>query len=354
MTIKTKKLQDMEILRTFAIILIVGFHSLTYLQFPYKELIYGGYIADIGLSLFLFISGFLLYYNYKDINFKNGLKTFYYKRAVRIYPLYWFALIVTFASLIYAYGFISFPTNQPTAILSFSTLLSGVLGLQGLTEGNTGLNLSLFWFIGVILIYYFLYPFFTKPKNLINMFSVSLILFFALYLLSFKLNIITLLFFFYWMFFAGIAICWLNDNYKSFKNIKTYFKDMTFKRLFEHVLPLLLLILLLQTSPNINWIYIIILLLITLIIYAMGKFLVSYLTKDYRGFFNSVTYSIITKISYGSYAIYLLHVTIFAIIAVMIIKFQLNGFQNLIFLSGIPISFIVGYYVQIVESKLIR
>lgn len=144
-----------------------------YLQIPYKELIPWDFVAQIGLGLFFFISGFLLYYNYKNVKL-GELKNFYYKRAIRIYPLYWFALFVTFFWMIYAFGFISFPPNQETAMLGFKTILIAFLGFHGLTA--IGFNISPFWFVGVILVYYLLYPIITKPKNLINMFSVSLIL----------------------------------------------------------------------------------------------------------------------------------------------------------------------------------
>lgn len=324
---KTKKVHEMEILRAFAIVLIVVYHSIVFLQIPYKALISWDYVANIGLSLFFFISGFLLYYNYKSLNFKNDLKTFYYKRTIRIYPLYWLALIFTLFSFIYVYGFISFPANQPTAILSPMSILSGILGLNALTEDNNGYNLSVFWFVSVILIYYVLYPFFTKPKNLINMFSVSLVLLLIFYFLSFKLNILSNLFIFYWIFFAGIVTCWFNDNYKTFKNVKTNFKDINYKKLFEYVLAGFLLILLSQTSFKNYWTQIIILLLITLIIYIIGRLLISYLTKNRNNFFKSVPYTIISKISQGSYAIYLFHLTIFGIIAYLITKFQLNSFQ---------------------------
>ncbi len=352
MQIKTK-LYDMEILRAFAIVLIVVFHSQEYLHVFFNNINQWDDMAHIGLSLFFFISGFLLYYNYKNINFKNDLKTFYYRRAIRIYPLYWFALFIAFILLIIAYGFISIPPHDHAAILKFSSIISGILGLQALTEGNIGLNLSPFWFVGVILIYYLLYPFFTKPKNLINMFSLSLAFLLFLYVLNFKLNINYNLFYYYWMFFAGIAICWINDNNGILQNIKN-FNYLDYRKLGELFLPLFLLVLLIQTSLNNYLTDIIELLLTTLTLYLIMRLIVSYIMKNYSNFFKSLSYNIISKISYGSYAIFLLHVSVFDIITFILIKLHLSGLQNLIVLIGIPISFIVGFYVQLAENKLMK
>lgn len=349
---RTKKLHEIEILRAFAIILIVIFHSIMYLQIPYKNLIPWDFVAQLGLSLFFFISGFVLYYNYNDINLKNDLKSFYYKRLVRIYPLYWFALIVTFSWMIYSFKFISFPPNQYDSILNLTTLLVGFLGLQGLADGNSGFNQSLFWFIGVILIYYILYPFIIRPKNLINMFSVSLIFILLLYYLNIQLSFIPGLFIFFWLFFAGIAICWLNNNYTNFSNIKLNLKNINLVLFLKYIFPLLLLFLLIQTQFQNYYLIILKFSLSTLIVYAITKLTLNYLTKKNNKFFNSLFYNLILKISYGSYATYLIHVTIFLIIIDILAKLHLSEYQTIIIAMGIPISFLIGYYLQVEESKI--
>lgn len=163
------------------------------------------------------------------------------------------------------------------------------------------------------------------------------------------------LFIFYYTFFAGIAMCWLNDNYKTFKIPKLYLMNTNYRKLFEYIFPLFLLILLLKTPFLDYWVLIVKLVLTALIFYFMGRLLVYYLKKDHKNFFKSKAYDIISKISFSSYAIYLLHVTIFLIIVDTLIKFQLSGYQTLIIaIFGIPISFIAGYYVQLGENKLIR
>jgi len=352
-----KKLLDLEILRALAIIMIVIFHANYYIKFGYN--LYD--IGQVGVSLFIFVSGFLLYYTYKNINFKNGLKNFYTKRFVRIYPLYWFAIIISFLWLILYYGFISFPYGQKAAVISSTSILFGFLGLQGFLSGNGGFNQSLFWFVGVIILYYLIYPFLTKPKKLINIFLVStiiFIIFIIFYLLNLKLFIG--FFIFYWIFFAGIATCWLKDYLKNnVINFKQVFLQSKF-RLLGIILVLILIFLtfhnmILQHVASVYKLGILQLLLVTLLIYAGCRIFVNYNSTLHKEFFNSKLYDLVSKISKGSYATYLLHETILSIIAGILTMLHLTGIINIaIIFIGIPLVFIVGYYVQIGEYKVVN
>jgi len=71
--------------RGIAIILVILFHL---------KLIYWGWL---GVQLFFVLSGFLITHGLiknKSMNFKDHLKVFYIKRALRIFPLYFLFLFV--------------------------------------------------------------------------------------------------------------------------------------------------------------------------------------------------------------------------------------------------------------------
>ena len=137
---------ELDILRAVAIILILFSH------FPYflptvkfsQEL---NLLAWGGVALFLFISGYVLHLNHPSFPQRNSLADFYKKRVLRIFPLYWLALVLTFA--------IGAPLTRR---ISFVT----VLGLQGFLSPRFGTDLmTYYWFIGVIVVYYTIYPLIT-------------------------------------------------------------------------------------------------------------------------------------------------------------------------------------------------
>lgn len=113
------------------------------------------YIGSFGVSLFLIISGAAMMVSYGKRD-KIDLKTFYKKRFITIYPMFWEAYIAAFAlfaaSLIYHKN--SFPTI-PKINLIFS-----LVGLDGYLS-NFGVQTFYFvgeWFLGFILIIYIIFP----------------------------------------------------------------------------------------------------------------------------------------------------------------------------------------------------
>ena len=86
--IKTEKTLNTNIqqLRGVAVIAVVLFH----LNFTYAKT---GYL---GVDTFFVISGFLMAMIYGDIQNAAVAKQFYFKRAVRLLPAYWFTIVTTF------------------------------------------------------------------------------------------------------------------------------------------------------------------------------------------------------------------------------------------------------------------
>ena len=90
------KIIAFDFLRALAIIMIIPAHLSNFLFSIYSKLglyAFDPYFANMGLGLFIFISGYLLYYNNHSINSLQSLLSFYKKRLFRIFPLYWAALV---------------------------------------------------------------------------------------------------------------------------------------------------------------------------------------------------------------------------------------------------------------------
>ena len=146
----------LDLIRALAALLIV----LTHFNFHLKD--HGGgyvltfqpfgiYVGDLGVSLFLIISGAALTLTYRrPIN----LKRFYWKRFLNIYPMFWTAWVLgTFYYFLISNGR---PPNAGPAKSFIFTLL----GVDGLVSAFGWPTMYLLgeWFLGFILLYYVVFP----------------------------------------------------------------------------------------------------------------------------------------------------------------------------------------------------
>jgi peptidoglycan/LPS O-acetylase OafA/YrhL len=131
------KLKELDAIRGIAIILIVFYH-MNYFIKPWPDWsIYG---AVIGVGLFFFVSGYVLYLAHpKRI---TDLKTFCKKRLMRIYPLFTVAFILTFVQE-------PGSLNQP-----LKEIIGYYLNINNILEPRYMFGLNGYWFIGAILLYY--------------------------------------------------------------------------------------------------------------------------------------------------------------------------------------------------------
>lgn len=109
------------------------------------------YIGAFGVSLFLIISGAALMYVYGEKKF--DWKSFYKKRFMTIYPMFWIAYFLVFLYHTYKYGGIIQGIPKKNIIFS-------ILGMDGLLL-NTGMKVFYLigeWFLGAIVILYILFP----------------------------------------------------------------------------------------------------------------------------------------------------------------------------------------------------
>ena len=332
-------LAEITIIRALAIILIVLCHLHLFINAgSFTDLVskVSDYLAQIGLCLFFFISGFILHYRYTSFKSIKITLKFYYKRLKRIFPLYWIALIL-FTVIVFNYpNCISHDLNI-NLNESFTWIIVSLFGLQQVLF-TTG-RLTYLWFISTIIIFYIIYPLIIYPKYLINKFSAASILFILISLLNLNFNIIEVSTIkYYWIFVFGIMMA-------SFKYYKNWILPKN-KR--DYVLLLILLPFLVSYITKYYSLAIFLISLISIIIIYVPVNRMSNVLK------NSKIYNILDKISTGSYAIYLFHIILFQILLLVLIYLNVSSFyQNIIIVLSIPMVFIVGYYIQVLEFKLI-
>lgn len=119
----------------------------SFLLFPSFYVNYG----TIGVLVFIFASGCSLAVSGKSPSSFSEVKAFYKNRLLRIYPAYWVAVL-----------FSMFLRASTISTLTISDFLRTFFGFQQFFasswEGEWGKINGTFWFIGVLLSLYLLYP----------------------------------------------------------------------------------------------------------------------------------------------------------------------------------------------------
>jgi len=198
-----KRLLELDAVRAVAILMIVASHLSYYFHsnlFGWNNVL-GTYLVLFGLGTFFFLSGFVLGYNNRKFNAWSDVASFFKKRLLRIYPLYLVALALAVGA------FILLP-SQSHFSLSSSQVLIYALGLQGLLAPRYVPDFYMFWFVGVILLCYLIYPLMMRygSNNKVRLLLISAAIF-ALFLamrLSFGI-VDTRFFLYYFIFVSGIA-----------------------------------------------------------------------------------------------------------------------------------------------------
>lgn len=204
-TTNTKRIQGTEVLRIFAIIMVVACHT----QFLLPA------SGGIGNKIFFVMGGLLSFFSILGFGFDRGFSAksvFFYwiKRIIRIVPSYWLVIIVTFFLRPEVFILNDFSTDQSLILNLFFVRAYGHL-----------------WFMQQMMIMYLLAPFFMiglelirkgifKGKTIGAVFNVALLI--ALAILEkqfFTENVLRLsgegshAQFQVWMFFVGIAVGYL-------------------------------------------------------------------------------------------------------------------------------------------------
>lgn len=156
---KKERLFFLDFIRAIAVIaiLLTHFNAVYLLSYPpeawdkivvtYK--VCNLYIGDFGVALFFIVSGAALMHVYDE---KLELKTFYKKRFLAIYPMFWMAYFIGFIYLFYVNK--GFDTSIPKRNIIYT-----ILGFDGYLTGVVP-NFYILgeWFLGCIVLIYVVFP----------------------------------------------------------------------------------------------------------------------------------------------------------------------------------------------------
>ena len=219
------KLAELDILRIASILIVVILIHIPndYAYSFYMDLDpYIGYLLHtsgiyVAMGSFAFISGFGLYLNKnnRNINSFEKLSKFVKKRFLRIFPLYWIALILFVL-------FIGYSNLDPFYILAH------VFGIQMIVAPLYGPPILTLWFIGIIVIYYLIFIVLSFSGSIYRILPISIgILFFFAFLKLFFGLMEYRFFFYYLLFILGIvaADIYTSSQYNLIKErIKRIYK----------------------------------------------------------------------------------------------------------------------------------
>ncbi len=158
---KKERILYFDVIKFIAIICVFVCHfarTLEYYQISYSfkilpDNIFSIYTGTIGCVLFFIVSGAALTYVYNE---QISLKGYFLKRIKGIYPMFWTTFIIFFSLQFYIDG--GYNKNIP-----INRLLYTIIGFDGLIANFCDTFYTIGeWFLGVLIILYFLFPFLNK------------------------------------------------------------------------------------------------------------------------------------------------------------------------------------------------
>jgi peptidoglycan/LPS O-acetylase OafA/YrhL len=311
------------------------------------------FIGMFGNGLFVFMSGFLIYYNNKHMCERQDFYIFIKKRFFRIFPLYWIALIILPVIIVLISGNYSSVFWKDNI---FDSTLNFVINCSGLQILLPIFQPTVFWFIGFIVLCYLIYPIlihFSNNYKQLFLFSVLIFMFFLF--LRYTTGMVEDRFFtFYFVFITGILI-----NYVHFFERKRENKEITFISVSFIVFLLIGLIHYFKifefSYENMNFLLfdigVMSLTIITgciiLVYFVQINRITSFIERGKFCFY---------MIAFSSYAIYLFHMTILESInsSLKIFTMSLQNQAIVLIIIGIPLVILISYLIQLMETKTIN
>lgn len=143
------KLNNLQILRAIAALLVCCFHFRDYLNFDTMklgELLFGK--GGIGVPVFFVISGFIMVFTTRKIDFSQNISkqiiTFYKRRIVRIIPLYY---LLTFSWMILGGNFLIYFKGEQLSRLIHSILFLPQKDVFPVLYLGWSLNYEMFFYL---------------------------------------------------------------------------------------------------------------------------------------------------------------------------------------------------------------
>lgn len=357
---------ELDIIRAAAIIIILFGHSYSYLPTVTLNSVVA-FFTSFAYVLFFFISGYVLYLNHPSFRQLNEVTDFFKKRVLRIFPLYWLVLALWFLLGV------PFASRLDALVIIF--------GLQGfLSPMYSSVLATGWWFIGVILVLYTIYPLVTAlgsdavrlPAPLesdVTRFALMLVVpLLILVVLRLALFIIAdSVFEFYIIFVLGVAISkydilgkygFLTENRKKLLKYSTVVTVSfaavlaSYALLFSANLSVVTRFADYGLFPLKNVLY----LLFALLAFCLARlFVVSY-SKASRPLSYAVLHRGLLLIGFSSYAIYLFFMPILTEFMYALLRTQLTALQIDIIqiFIGFPIVIVVAYLLQSTQNEVLK
>ena len=366
---------EFDILRIIScLIVIVLIHIPNNYAYPfYMDLsAYTGYILHtLGISVamgsFVFISGFSLFLseNNRKLNSKDKIKKFLKKRFLRIFPLYWLALIIYL---------LIFPDSSRTLFFG----IAHVFGLQMVFAPMGGDPIWTIWFIGIIVIYYLIFILLSYLDSLKKIIPASILIQAVLVTINLLFEMVELRFFQYYnIFILGIVIAKLYTSPQF-----TKFKESLIQK--NKHLPLIIISLMalisiplyfvlarycytsFRSNYGTEYLFLIVewqpgffevasaflLRQLDIVFYLIGSFSLLYLVmKILRKIFKGERiHKIISVVSYSTFTVYLFHRPIIILLSAIVTSiFNVDMYAKANFyiaLLFVPIIFLFSYCLQ--------
>lgn len=375
------RLPEMDILRALAILLIVLGHLHDALALGSNPIISismaflaisRDYIVALGLALFFFISGFVIYRSNPNTATRTDVVIFFKKRVLRIFPLYWIALVVYFFVFDVLPLKTAFITYNPLAnwflpFLSVSYPITDVaifaLGLQGVLLRFVTHPMPGLWFIGVVLIYYVIYPLINNTSPNRRKFIVNSVVLFGLLLIVQQLthSVEPRLFTYYGTFVGGIFACKFNIFSASTFAVN---KQSVFKTALQATCFLVAAIIIFGivtfwsgrfyaeslyfgafalVAENVS--------------YFMFSLFACHSVRVYIVASKRTSFPLLFSISFASYAVYLFYIPLLIVLGLVLMNvFHLTELQidMVLVLLGLPSVFVACYFLQQSENKAMK
>jgi peptidoglycan/LPS O-acetylase OafA/YrhL len=194
---------ELDFLRCFAIIFVIITHSPEYIHNSAFLGCFSPYFGLMGVGVFVFISGYSLHLNNKISSFKD-IGTFYKKRFFKIYPLY--ILILFIFIVLYGYIAPNFVDKTFNEYFTGINIFIHIMGAQLIFVAYSN-PIWTIWYIGLILIYYAIYPMLLYNSNSIATIFIKSIVVILMLILANHFNLFdTRVFIYYWIFIVGIVL----------------------------------------------------------------------------------------------------------------------------------------------------
>ena len=321
----------------------------------------------VSMGSFVFVSGFGLYLNPNNrrINSVKKLTTFLKKRFIRVFPLYWIAIVLFLF-------FVGYSTIDPLY------LLFHFLGMQIIVAPNFGPPMLTLWFIGIIVIYYLIYIVLNSLGSIKRIIPASVAILFLFVFLKGFFGLVEYRFFlYYFIFIAGIvtAHIYTSPLYNRFKErlreiprvvlllvpLSTAILGLiTFQFLTQFTYSTFIseygnynLYFILETNPDFfqlaGIIFLINLIIIAFIIFTISS--LNFIFRTFRLIFSKRKIeSIVSVIAYSTFGVYLFHrvfLGIFTFLMTNELNIDMRELDNYyIVLIFVPFIFLFSYLIQ--------